>query len=434
MKKRPRLQLLLAGVALVVAVLYFSGVLPVLDARFRPSGFEAYIPRAGESFASYVQQNRQRIRESLARTMFNGGSAPFGSAYPLERVVAMRAPFELGPDPARCDPAQPGDRLGFLLIHGLTDSPYLLSALAGSLAERYACALVRGLLVPGHGTVPGDLLASTLDEWRQVTRYGVEGFRGQVDSLYLVGYSNGSALGLDYLQSHPDDSLVAGLVMLSPGLRAATASIALAPFLRHLLRWAGRGTDDDPAKYDSMTMRSAANFHALTSAITAPGAAAPPVPVLLVVSGEDTTIDSDAAADWFCTRAVPHPRSRLIWYRSPVTGRDPAALCPGLTVVDSVSEDPRFLSHSHVAITMPAADSHYGVDGDYPLCSAYRDDAARFRRCQEDDRDVVFGENNLREADGLYRGRLLRRATFNPLYGEMIEAVACFVAGCDEGN
>lgn len=423
--KRKRAGIWAVLLVLGAVSLLLAAFTPSAPPRLLPSGLPRYVPQPGESFSDYLSVNRQRIRDALEAAFSQDDAEPFGTGYPIEKVLAMRAPFELEPDASRCREGDNAPARGFLLIHGLTDSPFLLSELAASLAADFPCALIRSLLLPGHGTQPGDLLDVSLADWRQTVSYGVAGFTGLVEELTLVGYSNGASLAIDYLQNNPQQQLVSGLILLSPGLAAAQRSIALAPYLKYLRTWVSQGTDRDPAKYDSMPMHAAALFYQLTRQITA-NEQPLSVPVLMVVSGDDTTVDSQRAADYFCTR-VPASASRLLWYRSPVTGSSPRTECSGIQIIDSSGQLDRFFSHSHVAISMSPRNPHYGLDGLYPLCTAYADSPELLQRCQQDNQGTVYGENTLRGEDRLFRGMPVRRASFNPYYDEMLDTVRCFI-------
>ena len=413
---------------LVVFPLYLFGYIPRLDSRFQPSASPAYQPTVGVSFADYIERNQARIRDSLAMHYYSKMEWPFGPEYPLEKVVQMRAPFELAPNNEICRGETDLPRKGFLLIHGLTDSPYLLSDLADSLSQNYPCSYVRSLLVPGHGTVPGDLLSVDLNDWRQAVQYGVEGFEPLAEELYLVGYSNGSPLAIDYLQEHPENTSISGFILLSPGLAAAQSNIALAPWLKYLVRWIGRGADTDAAKYDSMPTHAAALFYQVTEKVSASQQDRLTRPVFMVMSGDDTTVDSDYAAEFFCSKVSPD-RRRLIWYRSLATGSTPSVNCSGMEIVDVAVPEARFVSHSHVSISMPLENEHYGLDGNYTVCSAYLDEPEAFASCNEDDADTLYGESTLQDENRRYQGKLLRRATFNPHYDELLAALTCFIDG-----
>jgi len=167
--------------------------------RLQPSGQAAGVPEAGQPFSDYVRYNRQTLTEVLSRLRFSTDPVPFGAAYSLQQVVEMRSPWQRLPA-MDCEPREPV-RIGFLLIHGLSDSPYTLRSIGRSLAQAYPCAVVRSVLLPGHGTVPGDLLEVDRRQWLEAMEYGVDSFRGGVDALYLVGYSSGAALSVHYADS-----------------------------------------------------------------------------------------------------------------------------------------------------------------------------------------------------------------------------------------
>jgi hypothetical protein len=52
----------------------------------------------------------------------------------------------------------------------------------------------------------------------------------------------------------------------------------------------------------------------------------------------------------------------------------------------------------------------------------------RYEQCIVNDLDTVYGERGLL-VDGLFNGRLMRRATFNPGFVVMMQRIDCFLAG-----
>jgi len=388
---------------------------------YRPSGAPAWIPPPHTPFSDYIRQNEDRIRQALVTYHYASLTEPFGPGYPLERAVAMRAPYELGNAAAQCP--QGPERRGFLLIHGLTDSPYLLRGVAESLQQAFPCALLRGVLLPGHGTVPGDSLEMRHEDWLRVTEYGVESFRGEVDSLHLVGFSTGTALSLRYAAEHREDALLRGLIMLSPALAARSESAWLSPWARWFTPWLGRDTERDAARYESFSMNAGAEFYLLTRGLTAPQFPALTLPVFMAGSGDDTTVDMEAAREFFCSK-TPEQSRRMLWYSAQATGSVPAASCEGLQVVASESPAHRVYSLSHTAISVPPTDPHYGLDGDFALCGHFRD--ADYETCRYDASATVYGERNLGEG-GRYKDRLVRRGSFNPHYDAMLAEMVCFI-------
>lgn len=400
-----------------------------------PSGQEAWIPAPGDSFPTYVSNNEARVRAVLDEFYFACGSGPcprsnpaqpFGPGYTPEQVAAMRSPYEILPDPAACALSSAGAGVGFLLIHGLTDSPYLLRSIARSLTERYPCALARGLLLPGHGTLPGDSLNMQHEDWLAVTRFGVESFRGQVDSLFLVGFSTGTSLSLRHADAHRDDELISGLIMFAPALASTSGLAFLTQYMRWFSDWLGAPeAERDAAKYESFSLNAGAEFYQLTRPLTQSSFRPLTVPVFMAGTGDDTTVSMEAARTFFCTKA-PQDRRYMLWYRAQATGSDPVAQCPGMEVVAAESADHRVFSLSHTSITTPPEDHHYGLDGAYSICLHYGADSADFNTCVNDDAQTVYGERNL-ASDGRYNGKLVRRGSFNPHYEEMLEEVVRFI-------
>lgn len=388
---------------------------------YRASGAPAWIPPPQTPFAEYVRENEARIRDALAVHHYAGNTEPFGPGYPLERAVAMRAPYELRNVQAQCP--QGAQRHGFLLIHGLTDSPYLLRGVAESLLQAFPCALLRGLLLPGHGTVPGDSLDMHHEDWLRVTEYGVESFRGEVDGLYLVGFSTGTSLSVRHAAAHPDDGLLRGLIMLSPALAARSESAWLSPWARWFTPWLGRDAERDAARYESFSMNAGAEFYLLTRDLSAPDFPPLHLPVFMVGSADDTTVNMEAAREFFCSKSPAQSR-RMLWYSAEVTGSTPAATCAGLQVVAAEAPQQRVLSLSHTAIPVPPTDPHYGLDGAFALCGHFRD--ADYDTCRHDATATVYGERNLGEG-GRYEGRLVRRGSFNPHYDAMLAEMVCFI-------
>jgi esterase/lipase len=390
---------------------------------YRPSGAPAWIPPAQTPFADYVRENEARIRQALASHHYADSPEPFGPGYPLERAVAMRAPYELRNAQAQCPPG--AERPGFLLIHGLTDSPYLLRGVAESLLQAFPCALLRAVLLPGHGTVPGDTLDMRHEDWLRVTEYGVESFRGEVDGLYLVGFSTGTSLSVRYADAHRDDTLLRGLLMLSPALAARSESAWLSPYARWFTPWLGRDAERDAARYESFSMNAGAEFYLLTRGLSDSDFAPLPLPVFMAGSGDDTTVNMEVAREFFCSK-TPTASRRMLWYSAEVAGSAPAATCEGLQVVAAEALEQRVLSLSHTAISVPPTDPHYGLDGAFALCGHFR--GADYDTCRHDATATVYGERNLGEG-GRFEGRLVRRGSFNPHYDAMLAEMVCFIEG-----
>ncbi len=394
------------------------------DERFmQASGIGPLLPAPGSTFSEYVRDIRSQLRGVLQEQYFEASATPFGEGVDLDSLVDWRGPYEFRPQTARCE--EDGQGMGFLLIHGLTDSPFLLRDIADSLRQRYPCALLRGLLLSGHSTVPGDTLAMRHEDWLTLTQFGVESFRGEVDRLYLVGFSTGTSLSVRYVDAHRDDPLVSGLIMLSPAIKAKSSMAFLSPYVRWFSDWLSQGEEKDYARYESFSVNAGAEFYLLTRSLYDEDFQPLTTPVFMAGSGDDATVDMEAAREFFC-RKTPEGKRLMLWYSAQATSSEPSYQCEGLRVLPAQSSAHRVINFSHTSLSISPRNPHYGLDGNYPVCEGFADTPALRTQCQQDDQATVYGERGLGE-QGLYNGKLVRRGTFNPYYDDQFESIVRFI-------
>ncbi|MGB5639678.1 MAG: alpha/beta hydrolase, partial [Sedimenticolaceae bacterium] len=168
-------------------------------------------------------------------------------------------------------------RAAVLLLHGMSDSPYSLRHLGEGLNA--AGAYVLGLRMPGHGTAPSGLVEITWQDMAAAVRLAMRHLaeKGGDRPLYVVGYSAGAALAVQYaLASIEDEALpqVDRLVLLSPAI-GVTSMAALAVWqarLGHLLgldklAWNSILPEYDPFKYNSFAVNAGDVVYQLTNEI-----------------------------------------------------------------------------------------------------------------------------------------------------------------------
>ena len=198
-----------------------------------------------------------------------------------------------------------------LLLHGLSDSPYSMRALAESLHENGATVLA--MRMPGHGTAPAALVDVRWQDMAAAVRLGARHLHESAEGapLYLVGYSNGGALSIDYaLDTLVDPTLppASGVVLLSPAIGVSgVATFAvwqgrLGHFLGlEKLAWNGLLPEFDPFKYGSFAVNAGDLAHRITGhlqsrldELQAPGKLEALPPILAFQSGVDATVTASA--------------------------------------------------------------------------------------------------------------------------------------------
>ena len=404
------------GLALLLAACAPRGE---LEPRHAPSHLEMPSPQA--DFGAYVAEVKAQI--ATANRAIGAVLHP--------QVIEDRAPFELEPDPERC-PRTPEGRYmrAALLIHDLGETPYAMRAVGERLAA--ACYLVRAILLPGHGTVPGDLLEVGYADWVEVTRAGALSFAGLADRLYLVGFSAGGTLALDYALGEPQPTapVLGGLVLLAPAIttRSGHWSLAWDHLVQGALMPAGGFAqllpDEDPVRYGSFARNAERQLDELIERVQDRGRLLP-LPVFMALSAADAVVDATAARRWFCRQLIG-PRD-LVWYTSGAKSPDDCRF------VESRPSDqlPGILDLAHTALPIPPDDRRYGAAADRPDCAHYYWETAtpNWLICADPENTpansgVRYGEITEQNL----AAHVIRRLTYNPDFDALVDRILAFIA------
>ncbi|CAA0125506.1 Thermostable monoacylglycerol lipase [Halioglobus japonicus] len=377
-------------------------------------------------------------------------------ADPQQRHPNWNRTFELGND---------APEAGVLLLHGMSDSPYSLRALGETLQRRGFSVL--GLRMPGHGTLPSGLLDLQWQDMAAVVELGMMHLAQQAPGkrLYIIGYSTGAALALDYVlkyssSAEPQAGLppVTRLVLISPAIGVSPAA-ALAKWSRRLsqlpgldrLAWLDIAPEFDPYKYNSFATNAGEQVYELTRSVAnrlaSRPADAPPLPQMLILkSTVDATVSNNAVVDRLLLK-LPPERDELVVFDinrvasnasllindpGPFTTRmiDDQQLPFTLTLVTNSSANSRdvtaytklpyaaghshtesleqawpasVFSLSHVALPFPPNDSLYG------------------KQQPSGDRQIFLGQQAMQGERGVLKipGDFLLRLRHNPFYQYM---------------
>jgi alpha-beta hydrolase superfamily lysophospholipase len=173
----------------------------------------------------------------------------------------------------------PAERRGAaLLIHGLTDSPYSMLALARRLHARGLHVVV--LRLPGHGTAPSGQLHMTLADWRAAVRIAAQhaaSLAAPDQPFYIGGYSTGGTLALNHAIESLGDSKLrrpTRILLVSPAIElpriaALTRVVDALAFLPGLEKahWQQILPEYDPYKYNSFAVNSTRQVLEATNAL-----------------------------------------------------------------------------------------------------------------------------------------------------------------------
>lgn len=396
----------------------FGVTTPPLEARHQASGLNSRFNAEQLSFADYVSSSHDMIRKVRA-----AAASYYSNQASLAKAVEGNAPFQLKPSGANSAGKEKTWRRGILLTHGLSDSPYFMRHLAASFQENGF--RVMAVLLPGHGTQPGDLLDVSWKEWARTVAYGTDKLAEEVDEIYLGGYSAGGALSI---YQSLQDRRVCGLFLFAPALeishRAAYANLHKpVSWLIPRQRWVDIKPDKDIYKYESFTKNSAAQVYALTRALNAQMQLHElNIPIFTVASADDITVSTAATVEFMAQQT--NSSNKLILYTADTKKLAQHASTGKIEWVNSLVLEQKILSSAHTAIVAAAEDEHYGIDGDYANCTHYYPgNMHKYDACSMHPKECWQGEVT---EENLKAGTL-RRLMYNPNFAALKTSLKQFI-------
>jgi pimeloyl-ACP methyl ester carboxylesterase len=235
----------------------------------RVPDFTAYLALEDRLFAQLKREVYDRVAPADQRRLnrYTAGSLSDGNSYPEN----WNRSYELTVEKPKC---------GAVVVHGLSDSPYLLHSIAELLHKR-GCWVV-GLRLPGHGTAPAALRTVHWQDWAAAVRIAARRARDRAGAdapVFLVGFSTGGALSVEYALARLEGEQlprIDGIVLLSPAigvdplafLAVWQSRVSRVPGL-HKLAWLDVGPEYDPFKYVSFPVNAGQQIYELTTVIEA---------------------------------------------------------------------------------------------------------------------------------------------------------------------
>jgi alpha-beta hydrolase superfamily lysophospholipase len=258
--------------------------------------------------------------EAFAHSRFNPSGVPnrLSAGEPYNRSFRLQAAAPTG---------------AALLLHGLTDSPYSMKALAESLHARGIDVTV--LRLPGHGTLPSMMTEMSYRDWTAATHLAARAVATRAPAgtpFYIGGYSTGATLALLYALETLDDASLRRpdrVLLVSPAIeltRVAAlaniidiASIVPVPVLEKV-RWQELVAEFDPYKFNSFPVNASRQVNRATRELQralararSSGRIAEMPPVTAWQSVVDSTVGSSGTVDVLFA-ALAGPQHRLVLF------------------------------------------------------------------------------------------------------------------------
>jgi len=393
-----RASLLLKPVAVLIGLSALLTACQESEQRLRPQLSARDYTVVGESYSTYVDNTRKLVAENRS----------FVSAGKDERELEMNTPYALTPDPAACA----ATKGGFVLFHGLSDSPFMVRDIAEHL--RAQCYLVWAPLLPGHGTRPGDMLRVTSEDWLDAGRAALTHMRAQTETVHVGGFSMGGVLAMILALEQPD---LKSVVLFSPAAKAKSRMLWAASWLRPFYPWVDRDIETEMPRYEAFSAHAAAQYYDMTRRLDrmVRRGGEFKMPVFAAVTINDSVVDTAHMTALFKSR-MKDPASRLMVFQTTAQDCVDADDERVLRVGSNLPEQ-RINGFSHLSVPTSPRNWYYGREGVYRNCERYSADADLLARCQKGD-DVWFGEYGER-----VEGRIFARLSYNPRFDDMIAAM-----------
>ncbi len=315
--------------------LYAVGVLPPLQPWHTVQLREEFsaLRHRGIDYAGYLQRE-QLLFDELQRTTAawnQSGEAyvhsRFNPAAPLNRLASV----DTHNRSFRLTPAAPVGQA--LLMHGLTDSPHSMRAMAESLHARGFEVTV--LRLPGHGTLPSMLVDVSTADWVAAVDIAARDVASRLkpgQPYYIGGYSTGGTLALLHtLKALEEPTLKrpSRVLLVSPAISVPSAAVlaevidffAVLPIpALEKVRWQAVEPEFDPVKYNSFPVNGSRQVKRATRALRgalrdaeAASLLAGMPPVTTWQSVVDSTVGATATVDLLYAR-LASPNHRLVMF------------------------------------------------------------------------------------------------------------------------
>lgn len=334
-----------------------------------------------------------------------------------EQQVLWNLPYRLAPS----ENCRSADRTGLLLVHGLSDSPFVFRDLARYLADR--CIEVRTLLLQGHGTRPGDMVTASADVWREQVRNHFAALSKEVDRAFIGGFSLGGALATDYALSETGPRPV-GLVAVAPAwqLNGLRDYLWLAPIADVFGDFVEKEPELNPVKYESFSFNAGSQIGDVISSaqslLTQQGNL--DIPLFLAATEADSVINLDYLVTQFRERFT-NPRNAMMIFRDTRTPWPDSLADERIRFLNSYLPEANILEFSHQSLLIAPDNELYGLGA--PLQRCLEPNNISLEDCRQMPEDELWFSAWHDTERPVFTSRL----TYNPSFDDLANAIGTFI-------
>lgn len=353
-----------------------------------PTGINShFVPPSSGQFIDYVNHYRQIIKQARQQLDF----------YATAQAIDYVSPFEW---------RKGSEKYGILMLHGLMESPFLTRDMAQYFYHHNY--LIRSLLLPGHGTAPGDLLDVSAKQWEKCCHFSLNTMinDSQLDGFYLIGISTGANFSLLAGYQQKIEKLK-GIILISPALhiryyRPIYNKISrLLSCLFSRAQWIEKYAEKDFARYYSLPFNAAEQVYLLAQKLEHKTNDQLPCPLFMAVSSDDAIVSYQHNLNYF--KQQKNPNNRMIVYSS----KQLSDQGKRISFINSRCDKEHILNYPHIGLHTSPSNFHYGRDGDYQIV------------LKNDAKQKFYGE--------VGRSQVTHRLSYNPKFDHLMEHIQQFI-------
>ncbi|MHA7841460.1 MAG: alpha/beta hydrolase [Gammaproteobacteria bacterium] len=378
---------------------------------FQPSGLNnQFFLKTPATFAEYIQQTKSLIRQSRINAQLSHD----------DFTIEANSPFQYIPKPTTHK-----IKNGIIFIHGFMDSPFSFYDLSHDLVkEGY---LVRSILLPGHGTCPGDLLNIRLESWIEAAEYGISSLKNDVENIYIAGLSSGASLALYHALANVTLN-IKGLLLFAPSLRLRNPLSFTSQWLKYFghlhqrASWYQIANVNNKTRYECCPFNGVHQAYRLTRRLKKQRKKYSHLnyPIFMIITDSDETVSYKHNIRYFHEQR--HPKSQLLVYSAskfsyPYHDKR-------VEIRSSYYPTNNILDFSHICLQVSPKNPYYCADGEYEPTYYYPNNLASKETPEHIKNHRVY-QGALNKHNLQYYP--LTRLTYNPDYDHLLQRAIHFI-------
>lgn len=361
--------------------------------------------RSYDSFSNATDALRMKLNKIWTKRKKSGAYTK-KSTGDAQEIVESLVPGDGSPNSGSCIGTGKGV---VLLLHGLYDSPYIMKDIGHYFNDQ--CYHTRYLLLPGHGTVPGDLRHLDYMQWVDAVKNVVEQTKKDFDreKIIFAGFSTGAGLALNYAVDNPEE--IEALFLFAPLIKLAGVRVFGSYVVEALFEYVDKHAELDTYKYESVTANSVIQANKLANSVRDKLINRKlKAPVFIVQAWNDYTLPATETVELFDSKVFGTGSVFLLYAPVEVAGfsflicevadkniflEADKVVCNSSFSYTTGGIDATIDDFSHMSLTLSPTDSHYGIEKNYRYCLQYKN-RTDLRICKERTKPFVcHGERRI---------------------------------------